>query len=206
MSRVQGDGTSTIAFYFDFLSPFAYLARHRLVAIAQQHGCNIDYRPIDLARAKYAIGNTGPTNRELPVKLAYLMKDLQRWAERYGVPFEPVQNHNSRLLNLGTFYAREQEQADDYVELAYRYTWGEGGAPDDPQLHRRIARELRWDEEAFVTYLGSDEAEACYERSNREAIKRGVFGVPTLCFGDEMWWGNDRLDFLEEHLRRQRQD
>lgn len=191
---------STIVFYFDFLSPFAYLARYRLVEIAHQYGSRIDYRPIDLAQAKHAIGNTGPTNRELPVKLAYLMKDFQRWAARYGAPFSLVKNHNSRLLNLGTFYAQQKGQTGDYVELSFRYTWGKGGAPDDSQLHRSIASELGWNEQAFLFFIASKEAEEKYEKNNCEAIERGVFGVPTMCVGDEMWWGNDRLDFLEEHL------
>lgn len=189
-----------IDFYFDFLSPFAYLARHRLVQIAEKHGVSVAYKPIDLAKAKLAIGNNGPTNRELPVKLAYLMTDLQRWAERYDIPLQVVKNHNSRLLNIGTFFAKGGAEAGRYVEAAYRLTWGEGGAPDDEALHRRLAREMGWNETEFLAFLQSPEAATLYEESTQAAIAKHVFGVPMTMIGEDMWWGNDRLMFVDEYL------
>lgn len=192
-----------IDFYFDFLSPFAYLARYKLAQIADEHSCTINYKAIDLDQAKKAIGNTGPSNRDMPIKLGYLIKDLARWAERYGVPLLPVKNHNSRLLNLGTYYAELHGKSRDYVEAAYRRTWGEGGAPDDEALLRGIASELAWDPEEFLRYVNSAEAAERYQATTREAIGRGVFGVPTFMVGEQMWWGNDRLLFLEEYLAEQ---
>ncbi len=189
-----------IDFYFDFLSPFAYLARHRLAQLAQKHGVEVVYKPIDLAKVKLAIGNNGPTNRELPIKLAYLMKDLKRWADRYGIPLEVIKNHNSRPLNIGTFFAKNCGKADRYIEAAYRLTWGHGGAPDDENVHRKIAREMGWDEEEFLGFLQSPKAAELYEESTQAAIAKHVFGVPTMMIGDEMWWGNDRMMFVEEYL------
>ncbi|NMY65593.1 2-hydroxychromene-2-carboxylate isomerase [Pseudomonas sp. WS 5018] len=187
-------------FYFDFLSPFAYLARHRLVQIAEKHGADIAYKPIDLARAKLAIGNNGPTNRELPIKLAYLTKDLERWADRYAMPLAVIKNHNSRLLNIGTFFAEDCGQAGRYVEIAYRLTWGEGGAPDDEALHRQLAREMDWREMEFLAFLQSPGAAERYEASTQAAIAKHVFGVPMTMIGEDMWWGNDRLMFVDEYL------
>lgn len=189
-----------IVFYFDFLSPFAYVARHRLVQIAEKNGADVAYRPIDLAKAKLAIGNNGPTNRELPIKLAYLMKDLKRWANRYGIPFEVIKNHNSRLLNIGTFFAEDNGQAGRYVEIAYRLTWGTGGAPDDGAMHRQLAREMDWKETEFLDFLQSPEAAERYEASTQAAIAKHVFGVPMTMIGEEMWWGNDRMMFVDEYL------
>lgn len=195
-----GGDMKNIDFYFDFLSPFAYLARHRLSQIASQYHCTVTYKPIDLALAKKAIGNVGPTNREMPIKLRYLGADLNRWAQRYGIPLNPVKNHNSHQLNLGTFFAETRGQSAAYVELAYRLTWGEGGAPDDESLLRQVATDLKWDPEAFLAFIASPEAERRYAQNNQEAISKGVFGVPTMLVDDQMWWGNDRLFFLEEYL------
>lgn len=189
-----------IFFYFDFLSPFAYLARHRLVQIAEKNGADVVYRPVDLAKAKLAIGNNGPTNRDLPIKLAYLMNDLKRWADRYVIPFEVIKNHNSRLLNIGTFFAEDNGQAERYVEIAYRLTWGTGGAPDDDAMHRQLAKEMDWKEAEFLAFLQSPEAAKRYEASTQAAIAKHVFGVPTTMIGDEMWWGNDRMMFVDEYL------
>lgn len=189
-------------FYFDFLSPFAYLARYRLVQIAEKHGVSVVYKPIDLAKAKLAIGNNGPTNRAMPIKLAYLMTDLQRWADQYDVPFEVVKNHNSQLLNIGMFFARDGEQTARYVEIAFRLTWGAGGAPDDEALLRQLAREMGWNETEFLAFLQSPEAVERYEASTQEAVARHVFGVPMTVIGKEMWWGNDRLAFVDDYLSR----
>lgn len=189
-----------IDFYFDFMSPFAYLARHELARLAKKHQCQINYRVIDLVKAKLAIGNDGPSNRDLPVKLRYLMTDLQRWADRYGVPLNTVKNHNSHCLNLGTFYAIDHDQADQYVEVAYRHTWGSGGAPDDEALQRAVASELGWNEDEFIRFIGSEEAESRYEANNQSATAKGIFGVPTTVIDEQMWWGNDRLFFVDEYL------
>ena len=191
---------TTIDFYFDFMSPFAYLAHHRLAATAAEYACEINYKPIDLAQAKLAVGNTGPSNREMPIKLKYLVKDLKRWADMYGLPFGFIGNVNTAKLNKGVFYAQKQGRVADYVNEAYRLTWGESGAPDDVELLRKLALSFEWDPIAFLDYLDSGEAANLYQATIDEAISRGVFGVPTMTIDEEMWWGNDRLFILEAHL------
>lgn len=190
-----------IDFYFDFLSPYAYLARHRLAELATEHGATIVYKPIDLGRAKLAIGNNGPANRDLPVKLRYLTQDLKRWAALYGVPFGGIKNHNSERLNIGTFYARTEQEVAAYIKATYDLLWGVGEAPDDEMVIRGIARSMGWDEEKFSAFTCSDEGKAALDRSTEQAIDKGVFGVPTMMLDDQMWWGNDRLFMLEHELK-----
>lgn len=192
--------TTPVHFYFDFLSPFAYLARHELTRIAMQHGRTVQFHAVDLDRLKKAIGNVGPGNRDLPVKLAYIIQDLGRWAQRYSVPLAGAKNHNARPLNLGTFYAEDRNQTAEYVATAYRLTWGEGGAPDDPALHVALARSMGWAPEAFQAFIESSESSRRFEAATQVAIDRRVFGVPTVTVDDQMWWGNDRLFFVEEYL------
>lgn len=187
-------------FYFDFLSPYAYLASHRLAEIAEKHNLQVVYHPIDLNQAKAAIGNVGPANRDLPIKLKYLAKDLTRWAARYGIPLEFVPNFNTELLNAGLFYAGRECREAEYVRSAYRLTWGAGRAPDDVEVLEELAREMGWSPSDFMAYIRSEEASRAYQASTEDAISRHVFGVPTMLMGGEMWWGNDRLDFLEERL------
>ena len=195
---------TNVEFYFDFMSPFAYLASHRLRQCRQEYGCDIAYNPIDLTRAKKAAGNTGPANREIPVKLRYLIEDLKRWAALYGIPMGFIGNLNSAPLNKGTFYAAAKGQAEDYVERAYTLTWGLSGAPDDVGLLHNLAEGLGWDAEEFLAYIGGDEAEHTYDMSNEDAIALGVFGVPTMIADGQMWWGNDRIFMLETYLETQR--
>lgn len=192
---------SQIDFYFDFWSPYAYLASGRLAEIADKHGCTINYCPIDLTRAKLAAGNTGPPNLQIPPKIRYLMTDLKRWCAQYGLPFGGVpKSKDTKRINIGALLAQDRGVAREYVRLAYDATWGQGGDPNSDELLAALAAKLGWDADEFLAYIGSPEAEARYEAVFEESSKRGVFGVPIMLVGDEMWWGNDRLDFLERYL------
>lgn len=192
----------TIEFFFDIYSPYAYLASCRLLEIAGQNDCKIDYRPIDLPRIKKSAGNTGPANIEIPPKIKYLMSDLAHWASLYGLPLAMIGSNDSALINKGMFYAAKKNMADQYVSEAYRLTWGEGGDPSDQELLKLLAKAMGFDETEFLSFLNSAEAESLYESSNTEAINRGVFGVPTMFCDEHMWWGNDRLMFLEDYLNK----
>lgn len=191
---------TTIQFYFDFLSPFAYLARHRIAELAGQHHWTIDYIAIDLARAKTAIGNVGPGNRDLPVKLAYIKNDLQRWAKVYGIHLVFPPSYNSQRLNTGLYYPQCQGFEADYVRRAFHQVWGLGKAPGSNDVLSTVAFEMGWNPIDFLHFVDSEKGGCVYMEATRQAIARNVFGVPTMAVRDEMWWGNDRLFFLEKFL------
>ncbi len=190
-----------IEFYFDFLSPYAYLAHHRLAELAQRYGCVLDYRPIDLAQAKELVGNTGPTSREIPIKLKYLRQDLARWAQRYGVPFAPPSGYGSQRLNVGAFYALDRGLAASYVQAAWPRVWSEGGAMNDDALLADVAGRMGWNANDFLAYVSGVEGAARLTQATETATQSGVFGVPMMRIDDQMWWGNDRLHFLEDYLK-----
>lgn len=193
---------NVIDFYFDFTSPYAYLAHYRLKMLADKYSYEIAYKPIDLKAAKLAAGNTGPANIQLPVKLRYIMADLMRWVQRYSVPFKVGKeaSFESAQANKGTFFAIEKGQVRDYVSKLWLATYGSGGSMGSEDLLRDVAKEMGWSSKVFFDFLKSAEVENLYEQANTEAHSRGVFGVPIMIVRDEMWWGNDRLDFLEEYI------
>lgn len=190
-----------IDFYFDFLSPYSYLAHCRLPALADKYGYEITYKPIDLKAAKLAAGNTGPATVEMPMKLRYAMADLTRWAKKYEaqLAFANVPPVTERA-NKGAFFARQKGQVRAYVSALWAATFGSAGDFNSDEVLSDVARQLGWSPEEFLEYLQSDTAERLYQEGNKEAQDRGVFGAPIMMVGDQMWWGNDRLDFLEEYL------
>lgn len=200
MAAVDRHIPTTIQFYFDFLSPFAYLARHRLSDLARQHDWAVDYIAIDLARAKTAIGNVGPGNRDLPVKLAYIKHDLERWAKLYGIHLVFPPNYHSQKLNTGLYYPQCQGFEADYVRVAFHQVWGLGKAPDSNDVLSTVAFEMGWNPADFLHFVDSEKGQGEYTEATRQAIARNVFGVPTMAVRDEMWWGNDRLFLLEKFL------
>jgi len=192
--------SSVIDFYFDFISPYSYLAHCRLPAIAERHGRKIAYHVVDLAVIKLEGGNTGPTTREMPLKLRYSGTDQQRWASRYGVTIKRPSAYGPNRLNEGVFWAADQGAIDKYVAATWQRVWGEGGDMTDQTLMLDVATELGWDINEFLAFTESSDAESRYRTSTHEAHQRGVFGVPTMMIDEEMWWGNDRLDFMEEFI------
>ncbi|KGG89615.1 MULTISPECIES: 2-hydroxychromene-2-carboxylate isomerase [Pseudomonadota] len=194
-----------VDFYFDFLSPFSYLANHRLSVLAGRYGFSIQYHAIDLARAKTAIGNIGPSNRDLKVKLDYLKVDLQRWADLYRIPLVFPPNFNSRRVNAGLYYPAARERAAEYVRLVFDSAWGKGWALDADSLLAEVCDKLNWDLGEFEDFLNSENAAKAYDEETQAAIDRKVFGVPTVFWDDQMWWGNDRLFMLESRLQKETQ-
>lgn len=210
---------NTIDFYFDFVSPYSYLANYRLPTLAENYGYTINYLPIDLQAAKVAAGNTGPSSAQIPPKFRYAQADLMRWARRYGVPFAmsagksadsagepppkveiPMELLDSSRANKAVYFAREQGREREYIGLMYRNTFGAGTLVGDDNALRTTVEELGWDADAVFEFVHSADSARIYEEANRAAQARGVFGAPTMMVGDEMWWGNDRLDMLEEFL------
>lgn len=205
-----------IEFFFDFVSPYAYLAQFKLPAIAAKYGYEIECKPINLSEAKLAAGNNGPATAQIPAKFRYAGIDLMRWAKKYGAPFvmpalkKPANPEEKMALpkelldtskaHKGFFYAQKQGKGGEYVSRVYHATFGSGGFAGDDEVLRGVAEGFGWDADEFFDYIHSDEANALYEACNAEAHSRGIFGVPTMIIGDQMWWGNDRLSLMEEYL------
>jgi 2-hydroxychromene-2-carboxylate isomerase len=191
---------TTIEFFFDFASPYAYLAHVRLPEIARRNRCSISYRPVDLPEIKRAAGNIGPSSHFLPARKRYIQQDTARWARRYGVPIAQPSNFDSVRLNRGVFLAIGRGVATEYVDAVGRRVWAEGGAMSDESLLAAVAADIGWDAKEFMLYTTSEAAAACHRAAIEAARERGVFGVPTMVVDDELWWGNDRLPFVESCL------
>ncbi|MEL0081597.1 MAG: DsbA family protein, partial [Gammaproteobacteria bacterium] len=156
----------------------------------------------DIPTAKLAAGNYGPSNQKVKPKIRALMQDLNRWADHYGVPFAFPSGMVGKRVNAGTFYAIDRGQVEEYVVKVFHELWGVGGqdANDDAFLSK-IATELGWDAEEFLAFVSSEEAGKRFEQSRVKAHSVGVYGAPMMLLDEQIWWGNDRLMFLEEYLQ-----
>jgi 2-hydroxychromene-2-carboxylate isomerase len=189
-----------IMFYLDFISPFAYLANTRLPELAARHGATIEYRPVDVMLAKLAAGNFTPSTRSLPAKARFIRRDRLGWAERYGVPMNDPKAFRAPRLNSGLLYAADQGSARAYVDAAFHRVWGLGGDPDDDALLSAVAADAGLQPQSLFDYVHSSPAQLRYQECQKNAYSAGVFGVPMMMVDDQMYWGNDRLDFLDEWL------
>lgn len=191
-----------IDFYFDFISPFSYLAHHKLPELAERQGVEIVYHPIDIPSAKIAAGNYGPSNREVPPKIKVMLADLHRWAERYGVPLSFPKSFACEKWNTAVLFAVEHQCAQAFVTEAYNRIWGQGIDPSDDTQLREVAVEAGLDADQMMSFVESSAGQTQFRKSCVEAHGDGIFGAPIMKVDDEYFWGNDRLDFLEEYLEK----
>lgn len=189
-------------FYFDFMSPFAYLAFHKVLELCKRYG--LEFRPhvVNLPQLKLMAGNTAPPNVNLPLKIRYLSKDLNRWAEEYGVPLIFPKSLASEKLNKAFLYALAKGEGEAFIRAGWDRVWGEGADLADPALLAELANRFGWSPESLSAWVSSQEAADQYEASTQAAHEAGVFGTPTMIVGDQMWWGNDRLMFMERTLQQ----
>lgn len=190
-----------IEFFFDFASPATYLAWTQLPALAQRVGASIVWRPFLLGGVFKATGNVSPIT--VPAKRAYLFKDLERCAAAYGVPyrFNPHFPINTLVLMRGAVSFQTEGRFDDYVSLMFKSIWERGDNLADEGTLRAVLQAGGFDAAEFSERVQRAAAKQGLIANTDEAVQRGAFGAPTFFVGEEMFFGQDRLDRLEAALR-----
>lgn len=193
-----------VEFYFDVVSPYSYLAFGRVERICREAGAELVLRPMLLGAVHNAAGITAPI--EVRSKASYQVRDIQRWAGYYGLPMRFPEPFPFRTLKTMRAVVTG-EDVEPFVREAFALYWEEGGAPkgleeaDEDGPVREVARRIGRDPEEVLEKAASGEAKEALRGTTAEALERGVFGAPAFFVGDEMFWGNDRLHFVEAALK-----
>jgi len=193
----------TVEFYFDFGSPYSYLAYKALPAVAAAHGAQIVWQPMLLGGVFKATGNHSPV--EVPAKGKWLHQDLKRWAARYGAVFKHNPHFPINTLVLMRGAAGMQLRGLDfgkYAETVFHAMWAEPRNLGDPAELGAVLGEAGFDAAAFLALVGDPEVKERLKNTTEAAVARGVFGAPTFFVGDQMFWGQDRLDFVAGALAK----
>ena len=187
-----------IEFFYDYLSPFSYLADTQLPAIAQRTGAEIVYRPVMLGAIFRATGNASPIS--IPAKAGYILAELQRWAKRYCVPMQmnPWFPFSTIRVLRAAIAAQLHGRFQSFHSAAFRAIWEQGQDLSKEEALRRLLKGAEID----PALIEGDDIKNRLRANVNEAISRGAFGAPTFFVNGEMLWGNDRLDFVEDALMR----
>ncbi len=178
--------------YFDFVSPFAYLQSERLATLAP--GLSVRYRPVLFAALLDAHGQKGPA--EIPAKRAFTYRHVVWLAKRAGIPLKFPHEHPFNPLPLLRL-AIACDAAPDAVHRIFRFVWRDGRLPDLPIEWHELTHDLGLrDADARIA---SAEVKDALRRNTDEAIARGVFGVPTLAIGDALFWGADATEMARDY-------
>lgn len=195
----------TIDYFFFPQSPFAYLGHARLGTIARRHGAVINLRPMDAARV-FPVSGGLPLPQRAAQRIAYRMTELKRWRDFLKVPmhlepaFFPVAANAAAQLIV----AAQETEPDRAFDLAFgllRAVWEQQRNIADAATLAQIATDSGLDGATLLARSQTPEVQARYEQYSQQAIERGVFGAPTYVVRDELFWGQDRLDFLERSLQ-----
>jgi 2-hydroxychromene-2-carboxylate isomerase len=189
--------TPVVRFYFDYVSPNAYLAWTQLPRISEQFGCTIEPVPVLFAGLLEAHGQLGPA--EVPAKLAWMHKNNLRKAAQLRVPLNPPAFHpfNPLLALRVSSLPLAAGERSALVGALFAAVWVDALHVSDAAVVERLADDLGLDGTALVSSAAHTECKAALREQTEAAIDRGVFGVPTMELGGELFWGYDDLAHLE---------
>jgi 2-hydroxychromene-2-carboxylate isomerase len=192
-----------VEFFFDVGSPAAYLAWTQVPRIAQEAGATVDYKPFLLGGVFQATGNKSPM--EVPAKGQYMIGDLQRYARRYAVPFQhnPHFPINTLMLMRGAtgVQMREPQRLAAYTDAVFRAIWVDAKNMNDPATVGAVLQQAGFDAGQLLALTADPQVKERLKSVTQDAVARGVFGAPTFFVDGQMYWGQDRLDFVKEALQ-----
>lgn len=192
----------TLDFYFDFGSPTAYLAHKRLGQLSARYAVDVNYKAMLLGGVFKATGNTSPA--AIPAKGHYMMThDLPRFARRYDVelnpnPYFPI---NTLSLMRTVIAAQRLDCAQTFINVVYDAIWVHEKNMGNAEVVAAVLTEQALDAEALLNLSQDPAVKAALIANTDAAVALGIFGTPTFFMGREMYFGQDRLDFVEEALR-----
>ena len=192
-----------IDYYLSPVSPYTYMGGPRLTEMADRHGARIVYKPMELAKIFPASGGV-PLAKRAPQRQAYRLVELERWRDHLGMPLnlKPKFFPAAEWPAAGMVIAA-QDQGLDCAALTNAIlgaVWVEERNIADAGTLRDIARENGLDGEALLAAADTDPVKETYAANTEAALAAGVFGAPSYVFGGILYWGQDRLDFLERAL------
>ena len=193
-----------VDYYFAPNSPWTYLGHQRFVDLIMSHQAAMNLKPVDLGKV-FPVSGGLPLAKRAPQRQAYRLVELKRWRDHLDVPlnlepkFFPV---NPELASL-VIIAAGNNKSGVAPSLAYdlmRAVWAEERDIADVETVKNIIKAKGVPADEMIAQAQSPETKATYEALTKEAMDRGVFGAPTYAFRDELFWGQDRLDFLDRAL------
>jgi 2-hydroxychromene-2-carboxylate isomerase len=191
----------TLEFYFDYGSPYSYLADTQVEGIARRTGATLVRKPMLLGGVFKATGNHSPA--ELPQKSKWSGFDMPLWARHYGVPFQrnPFFPVNTLALMRGAAAAQIDGTFERYHPAVYKAMWVDGRNLNDMKEIVAVLAAAGLDPAKVGARIQDQDVKDRLKATTEEAVARGVFGAPTCFVDNMMFFGNDRLPFVEMALK-----
>ena len=182
-------------FYFDFISPYSFLAHKEIRKIEIKSSCKIRYIPILLGGLHNLHGIKAPAF--IPAKAKHMIRDCKLLAERNKIRFKFNSYFPIRSLNLmrGVLVAEEDNIKNYYIDSIFNTIWQDGLNMNDEIIIQKVLKNLNINPKTFALRSTSSLIKDSLRKKTNDAYQKGVFGAPTFIVNEKIFWGQDRLEF-----------
>ena len=189
-------------FFFDFISPYSYLAHKQIRNIEYQYKIEINYMPILLSGLLNLAEIKAPVF--IPSKAKFMIKDCKLFAEKLNIKFKfnsyfPIQSLN---LMRGVLIARKENKTSLYIDKFFDACWKDGLNLNDQEIVDKILEDLNFNLEAFKLKISEQKIKDELKKRTKDAYLKGVFGAPSFIINNKMFWGQDRLEFVLKEAQK----
>ena len=193
-----------IDYYFSLVSPWACIGHAPFMEIVQRHGAEVNFKPVFLGRVFSETGGL-PLPQRHPARQRYRLVELQRWREKRGLSFNIAPKHWPFDVNLADRYViavtTTGKSPDAFLRRAFAAVWEEERNLADPLVLTELAEQVGLDSSSLMDIATGNTTEAIYALNLENAVAADVFGSPAYVLDGEVFWGQDRLDLLDDALR-----
>lgn len=194
--------STRIEFFWDVVSPYAYLASTQIDLLAEEFDAEVQWRPFLLGGVFKATGNSAPLN--VKAKGKAMLTDLKRWATLYDVPMQFPKSFPSNSVSAmrAAIVADQAGLGQEFANALFTAHWERDQDIGQADVIAAAANKVGLDADKLAAEIQTAEIKQQLIDNTAEAVERGAFGTPTFFVGDDMFWGNDRLALLAEHLEQ----
>ena len=189
-------------FFFDFISPYSYLAHKQIRKLEKENNIKINYKPILLGGLHKLAGVTAAAF--IPSKTKYMIRDCKMIAEKHNIKFKFNTNFpiNSLALMRGVFLAQNKKKLDQYVDFFFDAYWEDGLNLNSDKILNSILTNLNINFNEFQLIISDQKIKKKLTVQTNEAYNKGVFGAPSFIINNKLFWGQDRLEFVLKEAQR----
>ena len=190
-------------FYFDFASPYTFLAHKEIRKIEKQHSINIKYMPVLLGGLLKSAGIKA--NVDIPIKAKYMIKDCKLWAEKYNIIFKFNNYFPIVTLNLMrcVLVAERKFFAQNFIDNVFDAIWENDLNLNDNVVVEKLLRNLDINPKNFLLQAIEPQIKEELKKRTDDAYNKGIFGAPTFIINNKIFWGQDRLKFVLNESKKQ---
>ena len=182
-------------FYFDFISPYSFLAHKEIIKIERKNSIKIKYKPILLGGLHNLHGIKAPAF--IPAKAKHMIRDCKLIAEKNKIKFKFNSYFPIKSLNLmrGVFVAEEDNYKSHYIDSIFNAIWQDGLNMNDENVIQKVLKNLNINPKTFHLRSASSSIKDSLRKKTNEAYEKGIFGAPSFVSNNKIFWGQDRLEF-----------